>query len=408
MRSLAYFDNCLALLIVQIPKEPFNGRFGLFTIQMKKFKTIDLCAGIGGIRRGFELAGCFENVLSAEIDPYARKTYKHLYGEDPRGDLTSQAFKEEVNETDYDVLLAGFPCQTFSSAGLKKGFSDETKGQVFFHITEILEVTKPKAVFLENVEYLVRHNKGETFSEILRILRQELGYKIVGVSEDTGDFDWRSFVRNTKDFGLPQNRSRVYIVGFLKEYFKNWKDIPNELPQKRDREAIFESLESVIDYGAPEKFFISSGYLDTLKRHKIRQKNSGNGYGYCVLNDEKKLISNTILATGGSGKERNLIRDEKGGLLAKGKILPGRRSPVNEDSIRIMTPKEWGRLQGFIGYAFVNKEGIDKFSFPKQISLAQQYKQFGNSVSIPVVEEIANFMKDILRSSYLQGMRVCE
>lgn len=364
---------------------------------MKKFKTIDLCAGIGGIRKGFELTGYFENVLSAEIDVYARETYKKLYGEYPREDLTSPAFKEEVKAINYDVLLAGFPCQTFSSAGLKKGFSDEAKGQIFFHIKEILENTKPKAVFLENVEYLVRHNKGRTFKEIIRILVQELGYKIVGVSEDGEDlsYDWRSFVRNTKNFGLPQNRSRVYIVGFLKDYFKNWKNIPDELPKKRGRGAIFDSLESVIEFGASEEFFMSSGYLETLRRHKIRQRDKGNGYGYCVLNDENKRVANTILATGGSGKERNLIRDEKGGARARGKILKGRRSPINEDSIRVMTPDEWGRLQGFIGYAFVDEKGEDQFRFPDGLSLVHRYKQLGNSVSIPVIEEIANFMKAV-------------
>ena len=115
------------------------------------YKTIDLCAGIGGIRRGFELTGEFENVLSAEIDDFACKTYEHLFGENPKNDLTSEEFKKKAASTDYDVLLAGFPCQTFSIAGKKLGFRDTTKGTIFFDIADIISRTNPRAVFLENV-----------------------------------------------------------------------------------------------------------------------------------------------------------------------------------------------------------------------------------------------------------------
>lgn len=124
--------------------------------------TIDLCAGIGGIRKGFEMTGHFRNVLSAEIDKFACMTYMHLYGDDANHDWTSDDFKELVERTPYDVLLAGFPCQTFSRAGLEEGFNNEEKGIIFNHIAEIIRRTRPRAIFLENVDNLVRHDKGNT------------------------------------------------------------------------------------------------------------------------------------------------------------------------------------------------------------------------------------------------------
>ncbi|MDQ7083493.1 MAG: DNA (cytosine-5-)-methyltransferase [Sulfurovum sp.] len=122
----------------------------------RKYKTLDLFCGIGGIRRGFELTDKFTNILSAEIDKYACMTYEHLYGENPQNDVTSEAFKEKVQNIDYDVLLAGFPCQSFSIAGAKKGFEDTTRGTLFFDVADILKRTKPKTFLLENVEGLLR------------------------------------------------------------------------------------------------------------------------------------------------------------------------------------------------------------------------------------------------------------
>lgn len=146
------------------------------------YKTIDLCAGIGGIRRGFEMTGLFENVLSAEIDPYAALTYKHLFGEDPTNDLTSEDFKNEVVNTEYDVLLAGFPCQAFSRVGKQLGFRDTTRGTIFFDIADIISRTNPRAVFLENVENLVSHDKGNTIETIIKTLEEELEYRVIGVT----------------------------------------------------------------------------------------------------------------------------------------------------------------------------------------------------------------------------------
>ena len=357
-----------------------------------KYKTIDLCAGIGGIRRGFELTGRFENVLSAEIDKMAAKTYEHLYGENPLNDLTSKLFKEKVEKTEYDVLMAGFPCQTFSRAGLQLGFLDSTKGTIFFDIVDIIGKTSPKAIFLENVENLVSHDKGRTLKTIISILEETLDYKVIGVTKDESNnytYSRNTFVRNSKFFGLPQNRPRVYIMAFSRKHFGDKINLlTNILPEKGNK-IIAKDLNDILEPIVDDFYYMSSGYLETLKKHKSRQEAKGNGFGYVVVNDPGRdsLIANTILATGGSGKERNLIRQYKEGI--PGKIYKTKKSPLNDEYIRIMTPTEWGRLQGFIGYAFIDENGTDKFSFPENTALAQQYKQFGNSVTIPVIEEMA-------------------
>ena len=168
-----------------------------------KYKTIDLCAGIGGIRRGFELTGRFETVLSAEIDDAACKTYEHLYGDNPKNDLTTEEFKARVSKTEYDVLLAGFPCQAFSRAGQKLGFRDTTKGTIFFDIADIISRTNPRAVFLENVENLVSHDKGDTLQHIVTTLEDELQYRIIGVTMDEDGsyvYSGKSFIRNSRFF----------------------------------------------------------------------------------------------------------------------------------------------------------------------------------------------------------------
>lgn len=367
-----------------------------------QYKTIDLCAGIGGIRKGFELTGHYYNVISAEIDKYACTTYKHLYNEDPFNDITSEAFKKDLENIEYDVLLAGFPCQTFSRAGLELGFEDKTKGTIFYHIAEIIQRTRPKGIFLENVDNLVRHNKGDTFKSIVYTLERQLDYKIVGVNNnDEGELEYepKSFVRNTKYFGLPQNRPRTYIVAFDRSFFGDKvSKIDNELPQKNNLK-IYKDLHELLELGADKKYYMSSGYLETLEKHKVREKNKGNGFGYRIVNEKsiKSPVANTIMATGGSGKERNLVYDPQEGIA--GEIVPTKKSALNSKGIRVMTPKEWGKLQGFINYAFM-KDGEDRFSFPKEITNHQQYKQFGNTVSIPVIETMAEYMFNCFKTMY--------
>lgn len=365
-------------------------------------RMIDLCCGIGGIRRGFELAGGFENVLSAEIDEYACQTYEHLFGDNARNDVTYEEFRKLVCRTDYDVLLAGFPCQTFSRIGLRKGFKDTTKGTLFFYIARIIEQTMPKVVFLENVENLVSHDKGRTFEIILNTLENELNYHVVGVrKEDDGSlmYDKSSFIRNTKNFGLPQNRPRAYIVAFSRDYFgEHLNLIPKSTPV-RGHKVIFESVCDILDENVSDRFFLSSGFLETLENHKARQRENGNGFGYRIVNtgDIERPIASTVLATGGSGKERNLIYDPINGRKCAGMMVPGKKTPINTKYVRTMTPEEWGRLQGFIGYAFLDANGNEGFSFPERMSNQQKFKQFGNSVSIPLIEEMALFVKQCVK-----------
>ena len=343
------------------------------------------------------MTGHFKNVLSAEIDPYAAKTYSHLFGDDPTNDLTSEKFKHEVENTKYDVLLAGFPCQTFSSVGKKMGFRDITRGTIFLDIAEIISKTNPSAVFLENVENLVSHDHGNTIKTIIRTLEEELGYKIIGVSKDkNGNYVYSrsTLVRNTKDFGLPQNRPRTYLIAFSKNrYGIALDELDKQLPSKRE-EVIFRDVIEVLEPEVDDRYYMSRGYLDTLKKHRKRQKERGNGFGYCIVNQGRgdHPLANTILATGGSGKERNLVYQPKPGI--SGKPIAGKRTELNSDGIRIMTPTEWGRLQGFVGYAFLNKHKEDMFSFPEGTKDGQKYKQLGNSVSIPVIRSMAEFMLD--------------
>lgn len=360
----------------------------------KMYKTIDLCAGIGGIRKGFELTGYFDNIKSVENDKFACMTYKHLYNEDAYGDISDPEIKASIKDLKYDVLLAGFPCQTFSAVGQRKGFKDSTRGTIFFHIAEIIEKTRPKAFLLENVEGLLTHNKGNTFKVILETLIKELGYRIIGVDPESLIFDRQDLLLNTREFGLPQNRPRVYIMGFNTRDYK-FKHLESYSLPKKSNKRIYEDLEKLLDKDVELKYYLAEGYLETLKKHKEKQGKKGNGFGYMVVNDEDRdiKISNAILATGGSGKERNLIRQYKDGVA--GKVVSNKKTPLNSEYIRMMTPNEWAKLQGFKGYAFKNGNE-DMFSFPKDLSDAQRYKQMGNAVSIPVVEELAYMMAYIL------------
>lgn len=370
------------------------------TKSQRLYKVIDLCAGIGGIRRGFELGMGVTTVLSAEIDKYACATYEHNFGDNPYNDIATDEFKVLVNSIQYDILLAGFPCQTFSRVGLGEGFENEEKGKIFFHLADIIKDTRPAAFFLENVDHIVTRDKGETFKLIIETLEQELDYRVVGVKTDSDgriSYNPKDFVRNSKEFGMPQNRPRAYIIGFDKKRFssESLSQLPLNVPSGK-KHKFYNDLNDLLEQGVSPKYYMASGYFDTLVRHRERQEKRGYGFGYRIVNeaDIEHPIANTLLATGGSGKERNLIFDPQDGLA--GLMIKGKATPLNDKGIRVMTPTEWGKLQGFINYAFLRKDGTEGFSFPEGVSDTQKYKQFGNSVTIPVVEEMAKFMKQCL------------
>lgn len=373
------------------------------------YKTIDLCAGIGGIRQGFCRTGEFVNVLSAEIDEFAAKTYKlNFNGEDPLNDLTSIEFKNKAERVGCDVLLAGFPCQPFSSQGNKEGFDDPTKGTIFFHIKQIINKTRPKVIFLENVQNIVSHDGGRTIHVIIDSLEKKLNYKVVGISyNENGQFviEHSKLVRNTKDFGLPQNRPRAFFIAFDRRLYEGLFDniddnLPTELYASLKKNPLLNrSLNQLLETNVDIHYYMSASYLNTLIKHRNRQRQNGNGYGYCIVNDpnRKQQIANTILATGGSGKERNLIVQTMPKYNPKDKAVTRKKGGLNKQNVRVMTPTEWGRLQGFIGYGFVDNNGVDHFQFPNDMTETQKYKQLGNSVSIPVIETMAYYILDCLK-----------
>jgi len=306
--------------------------------QNKTIKIIDLFAGIGGIRLGFERAyeGNIESVFSSEWNKYSTQTYQANFGmEKVHGDIT----KIDENDIPYhDILLAGFPCQPFSQAGLKKGF-DDIRGTLFFDIARILEVKKPKAFLLENVKQLRGHDKGRTLEIIMKTLK-EIGYKNVQYQ-----------LLKAREFGLPQNRERLYIVGFLDE--KITFDFPLPLNTKT-------CVGDVLDDKVEDKYTISDKLWAGHQRRKKANREKGKGFGYSMFTEESPYTS-TISA--------RYYKDGSEILIAQEGKNP-----------RKVTPKEASRLQGF----------PEDFKIP--VSDTQAYQQFENSVPVKVIEAIAKEM----------------
>lgn len=323
-----------------------------------KFKFIDLFAGIGGFRIAMQSLGG-KCVFTSEWDEQAKKTYQANFGEVPFGDITKEETKRFIPD-DFDVLCAGFPCQAFSIAGKRGGFED-TRGTLFFDVAEIIKRKQPKAIYLENVKGLFNHDKGKTLKTILNVLRNDLGYYVPDPQ-----------VLNAKDFGVPQNRERIFIVGFRGDLGINSFEYPK--PTKTD--ATFEEVkeESVVSV----KYYLSNTYLNTLINHKKRHESKGNGFGYEIIPDTG--TANAVVC-GGMGRERNLVYDDR---LKDFTPVTHIKGEVNREGIRKMTPREWARLQGF----------PDSFIIP--VADASAYKQFGNSVAVPAIKATAKEIIDKL------------
>lgn len=328
------------------------------------FKFIDLFAGIGGIRLPFqELGG--ECVFTSEWDKFAQKTYQANFGEKPSGDIT-QIPARDIPE--HDVLLAGFPCQAFSQAGLRQGFSD-TRGTMFFEIQRILAARRPAAFLLENVKQLRGHDKGRTLKTILDILNGRTVAELpndIPMSEEARaslsqslNYEVSYEVLRAADFGVPQNRERVYIVGFNRDKFPDidLKDFFSSL-KKRGTAKLGTVLEDnkIVD----PKYTISDRLYDGHKRRKKEHQAKGNGFGFSLFTRESPYC-NTISA--------RYYKDGSEILIDQSDIGQNPRK---------LTPKECLRIQGF-------PENYDLSA----VSDVQLYKQFGNSVSVPVIRAIA-------------------
>lgn len=316
-----------------------------------KFTFIDLFAGIGGFRIAMQNLGG-KCIYSSEWDAQAQKTYLANYGEVPFGDITKESTKQYIPDG-FDILCAGFPCQAFSLAGKRRGF-EETRGTLFFDVAEILRRKRPKAFFLENVKGLVIHDKGKTLDTILNVLRNDLDYYVPDPE-----------IVNAMNFGVPQHRERIYIVGFRKDMkVKNFK-----YPEPTDKTKRFIDIRE--DKEVSPKYYLSTQYQQTLIEHKKRHESKGNGFGYEIIPDDG--VANAIVV-GGMGRERNIVIDHR---LTDFTPVTNIKGEINHDGWRRMTPREWARLQGF----------PDSFIIP--VADASAYKQFGNSVAIPAIQATA-------------------
>jgi len=258
------------------------------------------------------------------------------------------------------VLLAGFPCQAFSIAGQKGGFED-TRGTLFFDIARIIKEKRPNAFLLENVKGLVSHRGGKTLGTILNVLKKNLGYKST-----------QYHILNSKNFGVPQNRERIFIVGF-----KSCGGGFSFPKGDYDKNNILGSI--IEEKTVSAKYYLSDVSLNSLRRHKERHAAKGNGFGFEIKNSDD--IANAIVI-GGMGKERNLLVDKR---LKNFTPVTAIKGKINREGIRKMTPIEWERLQGLPD------------NFTDCVSDTQRYKQLGNCVSVPVIEAIStNIIKELL------------
>jgi len=305
----------------------------------KKYKSLDLFAGVGGIRMGFEKAG-FETVFGNDFDAYCKITYDLNFKEVPLT-VADIAKVKSSDLPNFDILLGGFPCQPFSIAGYRRGFLDTGRGDLFFEIVRILRDKKPRAVFLENVKNLKSHDGGKTFKIISDAL-EDLGYHI------------KVKVLNSVEYGnVPQNRERVYIVGFKSKKQCDAFEFPDPIKLNK---TVADLLEKNVD----EKYYYTNSPLYPELNKTIKKPNVVYQWRRIYVRENKSGVCPTLTANMGMGGHNvPLIRDNKG--------------------IRKLTPRECARFQGF----------ADSYKLPKDFPDTKLYKQFGNSVTTTVIERVA-------------------
>lgn len=329
-----FSQKCAVLLKLGVEYNTIKKTLNPYT---DKIKFIDLFAGIGGIRKGFE-DNSTECVFSSEWDRFAVKTYEANYNETPFGDIT---LIKETDIPDHDVLLAGFPCQPFSNIGKREGFTHETQGTLFFDIHRILKEKKPKAFLLENVKGLITHDKGNTLKVILKSLK-ELNYSVFYE------------ILDAQNFGLPQRRERIIIVGFRDDLHVNNFIFPKG--EIKTRVPVKEILEN-----NPKGYSIS----EHLQKSYLFKKNDGKPQ---VIDKNSTIQVNTLVAS------YHKIQRLTGTFISEG-----------ETGLRLFSELECKRLMGF----------PDEFIIP--VSRTQMYRQFGNSVAVPMIRAVANEIKSILK-----------
>jgi DNA (cytosine-5)-methyltransferase 1 len=336
-------EDALQQLLFEVENVPFQ------TPENYNFKFIDLFAGIGGFRLALQNTGG-KCVYTSEWENAAKKTYQKNFGEVPFGDITKESTKNYIPDK-FDILCAGFPCQAFSIAGNRKGFSD-TRGTLFFDVEQIINKHKPKVVFLENVKNLVTHDKGKTFKIIIDTLENKLGYKV-----------YSSILNSMTHANIPQNRERIFIVAFDPNQVENYADF--KFPEKIE---LSKNIHDVLENGKQEdKYYYKKEhqYYSELDE-KMTSKDTVYQWRRVYVRENKSNVCPTLTANMGTGGHNvPLIRDNFG--------------------IRKLTPRECFSFQGY----------PQNYILPN-LANGKLYMQAGNSVTTTLIERIANEIINIL------------
>ncbi|MEI7425763.1 MAG: transcriptional repressor LexA [Candidatus Moraniibacteriota bacterium] len=324
-------------VVVEIKRNLEND---IIKTKQQTFKTLDLFAGIGGIRIGFENAG-FKTVFANDFDKYCKNTYDLNFKKSKL--IVEDLRKIGIDDLpEFDFLLGGFPCQAFSIAGYQKGFDDKKdRGNLFFDVARILEARKPMGFLLENVKNLKGHDQGKTFKIIIQTL-ENLGYSV------------KAKVLNTMEYGnIPQNRERIYIVGFKNKHYAEKFEFP-------DQQKLNIGVTDLLEKNVPEKYYYNNKPLYQKLKGSVTEEAKVYQWRRQYVRENKKGVCPTLTANMGMGGHNvPIIKDKKG--------------------IRKLTPLECFRLQGF----------PETFKLPKNLADSALYKQAGNSVSVPVIEAVA-------------------